>query len=144
MRQRKDDVKIGNRQQFALTLLQPGSAGHRLALGAMPVAARIVLNLLVAAVAAPLNVAAQRGGAALGNRTECLTLLARKHRAVARQEARLAVTENVSDFQARFHRLPRFDRGSISAIRLGASWASWRETCVYNAVVLMLPWPSSF
>jgi len=64
----------------------------------MPVAARIVLNLLVAAVAAPLDVSAQRGGAALGNRTEYPTLLARKRRAVASQKVRLAVTKNVSDF----------------------------------------------
>ena len=110
----------------------------------MAVAAGIVGDAFVPAVQATLHVAPQGRGAALGHRTEGPTLLARKRRAVASQEARLAVTENVSDFQTGFHRLFWFDRGSISAIRLGASRASWRETCVYNTVVLMLPWPSSF
>src|SRR5215472_16188041 len=38
--QGKDHVEIGNRQQLGFALLEPASARHGLALGAMPVATR--------------------------------------------------------------------------------------------------------
>ncbi len=39
LRQRKDNVEVGDRQQFGLPLCQPCGARHRLTLWAMPVAA---------------------------------------------------------------------------------------------------------
>ena len=62
--QREDDVEIGNRQQLGLARLQPFGTRQVLALRAVPVAARIVGDALLAAVGALLDMAAQDRGPA--------------------------------------------------------------------------------
>ena len=60
----KHDVEILDRQQFGLALLQPLGTVRVLTLGTMPVAAGVVADLRMIAVAALFDVAAQGRGAA--------------------------------------------------------------------------------
>jgi hypothetical protein len=62
-RQGEDDVIIGDRQEFRVTLDQPLPRRRALALRAMPVAAGVIGDAFVRAVLAALDVAAERGGA---------------------------------------------------------------------------------
>ena len=63
MRQRKDVVKVGRRQQFLLTLLQPRGLGEHLAFGAMAIPATVVAISVVPALRAPLAMTSQGGRA---------------------------------------------------------------------------------
>jgi len=58
----KHDVEILDRQQFRLAVLEPLGTVRGLTLGTVPVAAGIVANLRMAAVAALFDVAAQGRG----------------------------------------------------------------------------------
>ena len=64
----EDDVEIGNRQQLGLARGNPGRAGRSLTLRAMPVTTGIVGNPRHATIVTSLDVAAECGGAADGNR----------------------------------------------------------------------------
>ena len=63
-RQGEDDMVIFHRQQLGLSRLQPVLGGGALAFGAMAVAAGIVGDVAMAALAAGRDVAAEGGGAA--------------------------------------------------------------------------------
>src|SRR5580700_8109760 len=63
-RQGEDDVIIGDRQEFGLTLGEPLPRRRALTLRAMPVAAGIVGDAFVRAVLAALDMAAERRGPA--------------------------------------------------------------------------------
>ena len=63
-RDSEDDVEIFHRQQLRLPHFQPTSARQPLALGAMAIAARAVLHVIVLTVVAPFDNTAQRGRAA--------------------------------------------------------------------------------
>ncbi len=63
-RQGEDDVIVGNRQEFRLTLGEPLPRRRSLTLRAMPVAAGIVGDARVRAVLAALDMAAERRGPA--------------------------------------------------------------------------------
>ena len=63
-------MEVLDGQQLGGAVVHPPGAGGRLALGAVPVAAGVVRDALVPAVVARLDVAAQRGGAAGGDRTQ--------------------------------------------------------------------------
>jgi GAF domain-containing protein len=58
------DVEIGHVEQFRLAVLQPLHPRQTLALRAIAVTTRVEGDALMAAIAALLNVAAERGGAA--------------------------------------------------------------------------------
>ena len=73
-RQREDDVEIADRQQVGLALGEPGPRGGALALGAMPVATRIVSDPKVAAVVAAIDMAAKRRRPAVLDRRHDLEL----------------------------------------------------------------------
>src|SRR5271168_3736642 len=60
----EDDVEVADWQQIGLARSQPFARLRPLALGAMPIAAAIIGDALVAAVFAAFDVAALRGGAA--------------------------------------------------------------------------------
>jgi hypothetical protein len=62
--QREDDVEIRDRQQFRFPLREPRGAGHRLTLGTMAVAARVVRDFAVVAVVARPDMPAHHRGAA--------------------------------------------------------------------------------
>ena len=63
-RQREDDVDIAGGQQFPFPRLEPAQAGVALALGTVPVAARVVRDGGMSAVRAAIAMSAERGGAA--------------------------------------------------------------------------------
>src|SRR5258708_29636764 len=65
LRQREQDVEVFHRQQLFFSGLEPLRAGQRLAFRAMAIAARLVDEAAVLALAAFLEVAAERRGAAL-------------------------------------------------------------------------------
>ena len=62
--QREDEVEVRDRQELGLPPREPFGPRHRLALRTMPIATRVVGDLLVVAVVAGRDVSAQRGGAA--------------------------------------------------------------------------------
>ncbi len=64
VRQRKDHMNVTNGEEFLTPLGQPAVAGPSLALGAVPVSARVIRDGAIAAANASIAVAAQRGGAA--------------------------------------------------------------------------------
>lgn len=77
-RQSEEDVKILDGQQFGLTRREPVGAGERLAFGAMPVPARVVTDPDMTALAAFVEMLAERRGTTRGNRAEYAALLTGK------------------------------------------------------------------
>ena len=77
-RQSEHHVKVMHRQDAQFALFEPAVLRQRLALGAVPVATRIVLRLPMTAAAAQLYVPAESGGAASGERRQHLSLLRRQ------------------------------------------------------------------
>ena len=134
--QREHHVKIRHRQQFACALREPSGPGHRLALRAVPVAARVVLNLLVAAVVAALEMATQGRRATTENGPQHLLLTTGEHSSVLPAEPFFPVAEDIGDFQGRVHEAtPRASSAWSNSIVLGASRSSASERCVYKQVV---------
>jgi hypothetical protein len=68
-RKRKDDVKIGNRQQVGFSRGKPRGSGSPLTLRTMPIPAGIISDACHAAVIAGLDVAAERLSSARNDRT---------------------------------------------------------------------------
>src|SRR5271166_2084868 len=64
LRQGEDDVRVRHRQQAGGLPAEPAIAGRGLALGAMPVAAREIADVLVGTGIAALQVSAEGGGTA--------------------------------------------------------------------------------
>ena len=58
------DVEIRHVEQLRLAVLQPLGAGETLTLRAVAISARVVRDALRAAIAAPLDMTTERGGAA--------------------------------------------------------------------------------
>jgi hypothetical protein len=75
VRDGEDDVKVVGGQKFPLPGCQPAFTSLSLALRATPVAARVVENGLVSAFRTGIEVAPERGGAAVLNRSEGFELL---------------------------------------------------------------------
>ena len=71
MRQRKDDVEVRHGQQFGRARCQPFCARVPLALGAVPVAAGVERDGLMAAADALIAMTAQCRGAAADDGIEC-------------------------------------------------------------------------
>ena len=67
---REDDVEIGNRQEVLEPVVDPAMAKGGLAFGAVAVTAGVVGNALMTTGIAGVDMAAQVGGAAMGNGVE--------------------------------------------------------------------------
>src|SRR5262249_52006087 len=96
-------------QQLRLALRQPFSCGSSLALGTMPIAAAVVGDDGVAAVAvlAARNVPAERRGAAALDRRHYLHLLETDVPRVGKTPSRTVVAEDVRDLQSRTRHVSR-------------------------------------
>ena len=75
MRQREDNMEVRYRQQLRATRGQPLDACVSLALGAVPVAAGVVRDGVMAAATALIAMTAQSWSAAAGDGVEHLTML---------------------------------------------------------------------
>src|ERR1700691_1976581 len=82
VRHREHYVEVRHVEQFCLTVFEPLSAGETLALRAVPVPTRVVRDTLVAAVAATLDVTAERGGATAFDREHGVPPRRRQRRAM--------------------------------------------------------------
>ena len=99
VRHREHHVEVRHVEQFRLTVLEPLRACETLAFRAVPVAARVVRDALMATIAAPLDVTAERGGAAAFDRTHGTTPRGGQRCAVPVTESRAEVAEHVRHFQ---------------------------------------------
>jgi len=93
------DVEVRYVEQFRLAVLQPLGAGETLALRAVAIPTRVVRDALMAAITAPLDVTAERGGAATLDRDHGMPLRRGQRPAVPVTESRAEVAEHVRHFQ---------------------------------------------
>ena len=99
VRHSEHDVEVGHVEQFRLTVLQPLGPCETLALRAVAVSARVVGDALMAAIAAPLDVTAERGGAATLDRGHGAPPRGGQRRAMLITESRAEVAEHIRHFQ---------------------------------------------
>ena len=85
IRQREDQVEVRHREQLGGAGLQPPCRGRGPAGGAVAVAAGVVGDLLMPALGAPQDMAAQSRGAAGGQVVEGAALLGRQPRIISLQ-----------------------------------------------------------
>jgi hypothetical protein len=104
-------MEVRHVEQFGLTVLQPLGAGQTLALWAVPVAAGVVGNPLMAAFAAALDVAAERCGAAVFDRAHGAPPCGGQRRTMAVTESRAEVAEYIRHFQPLASHEPRSSGG---------------------------------
>lgn len=100
---REDDMESANRQEISLALGQPAARGGALALGAVPVAAAVIGDALMAAVLATLDMATERGGAAVADRRHHLELRQAQVTGVKRAEAVPGRMQNIRNLQESAH-----------------------------------------
>src|SRR4029077_16406357 len=102
-RQRVDDVKIRHRQELRFSVGEPSARRRALTLWAMPVAARVVRDLGMAArrVLAARDMAAERRRATALDRTHDLQLLEAHMGAVGLSPRRAVIAEDVRDLQSK-------------------------------------------
>ena len=93
------DVEVGHVEQFRLPVLEPLSACETLAFRAVTVSARVVRHTLMAAIIAPLDVAAESGGAATFDRVHGAPPRGRQRRAMLITESRTEVAEHIRHLQ---------------------------------------------
>ncbi len=94
-------ARVGHRQQLGLAGRQPFGGRRALALGAMPVAARVVGDVLVGALLATRDMTAERGGAAALDGRHYLELAEAHMACVGAPPGRPEGAEDVRDLQAR-------------------------------------------
>jgi hypothetical protein len=99
VRQTEDDVEVTDRQQVGLALRQPGARSGTLAFGAVPVAATVVGDALMAAVLAGLDMTAQSGRAALLDRRHDLELMKAQVPGMGGPISGASRTEDVGDLE---------------------------------------------
>ncbi len=87
VRHSEHDMEVTGSQQFALAGRQPALAGLRLALGTVPISARVVRDGLMTAVRAGIAMAAEGSGATVLNGAKGLELLKAKAGSIPIQEA---------------------------------------------------------
>lgn len=123
MGQCKDVVEVRHRQEFGPTGLHPGLFGHRLALGAVTVAATMVGVPLESAAVAPLAVTATNSRAAVDDVAHHLPLATRKRMGLL---IRFTVAlENVCHFTAGpvlCHGFRTVAKGHAAWVSAGAPW----------------------
>ena len=87
MRRGEDDVEVGHGQQLSRTRGQPSGACVALALGAMPVAARVIGDGVMSAAGASIAMTTQRCRAAADDGVDHLAVLGGEMRSMPVQEA---------------------------------------------------------
>ena len=97
--QREDHMVILHRQQIGLAGIEPALGRRALALGAVPIAARVVGHLVSATTLAAQDMAAQRRRAALGDGRHHLELSQAQMTAPSLAPGGTMLTEDVSDLQ---------------------------------------------
>ena len=119
LRHGEDDVEVFDRQKFGLTVLEPLCPRERLALRAMPVAAAVEGDALVAAGIALFDVAAERGGTTAFDGAHDTTLPTAERVSVILTVGRADLAEDVRHLQpGRAQRAP----SEVS----GRTWMVWR------------------
>ena len=129
-RKRKDHMAVGHVQELPLARGEPGDLGTALAFWTVPIAARVIADLLIATAVALRFVAAERGGPAGPDRLQDPALGSRRHRAIASQVGVAILPNNIRNFQqgAR-HGWPSRagPRGKVSS-GLGMTASAWGVT----------------
>src|SRR5271169_7188861 len=95
LRHREHDVEVGYVEQFGLTVLEPLSPCETLAFRTVAISARVVGHPLMAAIAAPLDVTAESGGAATFDRDHGTPPRSGQRRAVPITESRAKAAEHI-------------------------------------------------
>jgi hypothetical protein len=118
LRHGEHHVEVRHIEQFRLAVRQPLGAGKTLALRAVPVAAGVVGDALMAAVAAALDMAAERGGT---------TPFDRQHRAVpcGRQRGAMLVMESLAEaaeYVRHFQPLAGHETRASGGHEVGRNW----------------------
>src|SRR5258708_37389993 len=93
------DMEVAGGQEFSLAGRQPALARLRLALGAVPISARVVGDGLMTAVRAGIAMTAQRCGAAAQNGPKRFELLKAKAGSIPIQEAIAVRAKNVGHLE---------------------------------------------
>jgi hypothetical protein len=122
-RQREDDVEVSDRQQIGLALGEPRAGGRTLALWAVPVAAAVVGDALVAAVRAGLNMTTQGGGTAVLDRRHDLELLQAQVPGLGGTVGGSGGPQDVGDLERGAHRLSWRERPLLWCLTPQASRA---------------------
>src|ERR1035437_1181598 len=146
------DMEVTGGQEFGFAGRQPALAGLGLALGAVPVSARVVRDSLMTTARAGIAMTAQRSGATAQNGTKRFELLKVKARSIAIQEAIALRAKDVGHLEGgpshfSFFRLKlrlmfwvldraRLSSGLVTACRCRC------DRCRYWAVVSRSPCPS--
>ncbi len=92
-------VEVGHVEQFRLTVLEPLGPCEALALRAAAITARVERDPLMAAIAAPLDVTAESGGAATLDRDHRPPPRGGQRRAIQVTKRRAEVAEDIRHFQ---------------------------------------------
>ena len=96
VRHGEDDMKVAGRQELSLLRGKPAFARLRLALGAVPVAARVIRDGLMTASGASIEMTTERRGAAVPDGTMSLELLKVVTGSIPVQEAISLRAEDIS------------------------------------------------
>ena len=99
LRHGEHDMEVGHVEQFRLPVIEPLGACETLALGAVSVTTRVVSDTLMPAIAAPLDVTAESGGAATLDRGHGAAPRTRQRRAMLITESLAEVAEHIRHFQ---------------------------------------------
>ena len=97
-------MAVGNRQQIGRLRRQPFIPSRGLALGVMPVPARVLSEDLPGASIALLDMSAEGGGAACADVTECSKLVGRENMTPPFEEFLFVLTKDIG-FQPPFSHL---------------------------------------
>ena len=100
-RQGEHDVEIGDRQQFALSILQPLCSRRALTLRTMPIAARVVGDARRAAIVASLDMTAERRRSARRDRAHDAPLGPPHMPGVIAKIGLAMATQDIRDFDCR-------------------------------------------
>jgi hypothetical protein len=104
-RQREDDVEVVGRQQAEFLVVEPSVLGEVETLGAMPVAARVIRGLGIAATRADVEVSTEPGGAAVLDGPHRLSLLGGQ--SVLLTKGLSMIAEDIGDIEERSFRTLR-------------------------------------
>src|ERR1700723_4380895 len=152
VRHSEHDMEVAGGQEFSLAGRQPAFARLRLALGAVPISARVVRDSLMPATGAGIAMTAQRSGAAAQNGPKRFELLKAKAGAIPIQKAITVRAKNIGHLEGgpshfSFFRLKlrlmfsvldreRLSSGFVTACKCRC------DRCKYWAVVSRSPCPS--
>ena len=97
--QRKDEMEVPHGQQFCLACCQPCLCSTRLTFWAVPVAARVISDVLVCAVFATCDMATEHSRATTFNRRHHFQLVQTDVPGITHAPHRAMVAENVRNLQ---------------------------------------------